>query len=75
MSRWVQRDPATREITGHFANPQPGYAEEELSEDHPELITFRERREAARLQVSPHKALEARVAALEEQVRLLLSSR
>jgi hypothetical protein len=30
------------EITGVFANSQSGYAEEELNEDHPDLITFHE---------------------------------
>lgn len=65
MSRWVQRDKDTGEVTGHFANPQPGYAEEELPDDHPELKAFHKRRELARLAVSPHKALEERITELE----------
>lgn len=72
--RYVQRDPHTREITGHFANPQSGYAEEELPPDHPDLVVFNNRRKAARLAVSPHKALEsvlaealARISALERK--------
>ena len=73
--RYIQRDPRTREITGHFANPQPGYAEEELPIDHPELVAFNERRREARLAVSPNKALERtlvealeRIAALERKL-------
>jgi len=66
----VQRDPVTREITGHFANPQPGYAEEEVPDDHPELEALRERRRTSRLQTSPHKALEARVARIEQVLGL-----
>jgi hypothetical protein len=69
--RYVQRDPVTRGITGHFANPQPGYAEEELPSDHEELRAFNEKRRAARLQVSPYKALEARVAQLEAELARL----
>ena len=34
---YVQRD-SEGKINGVFANPQPGYAEEELSDDSPEVV-------------------------------------
>lgn len=40
MSRWVQRD-GLGVIIGDFANLQPGYAEEEVTDDSPELLAFR----------------------------------
>ena len=39
--RYVQRN-ASNTIVGHFARPQPGYAEEGLPDDHPELVAFAE---------------------------------
>lgn len=40
--RYVERDPITGEIIGHYANLQPGYAEEALEDDDPELVAYRE---------------------------------
>jgi hypothetical protein len=34
----VQRDPGTGDVIGHFACPQPGYAEEAVADDHPDLV-------------------------------------
>lgn len=42
-TRYVQRDKSGR-VTGHFANPQPGYAEEELPEDHPDIKDYHNER-------------------------------
>lgn len=39
MSRFVQRDGLNR-IVAHFANPQPGFAEEEVADDNAELVAF-----------------------------------
>lgn len=35
--RYVQRD-IVGKLVGHFANPQPGYAEEEVADDHPDIV-------------------------------------
>jgi len=40
---FVQRDPATQEITGAFANLQPGFAEEGLPDSDPMVLAFLER--------------------------------
>ena len=40
-------------ITGLFANPQPDYATEELPEDHPEVIAFREKHPIAKELLAP----------------------
>lgn len=39
MTRWVERD-ETGGITGHYANWQEGFAEEEMADDDPELLMF-----------------------------------
>jgi hypothetical protein len=39
MAVYAERDDAGN-ITGVYANPQPGYAEEELPNDHPEVVAF-----------------------------------
>jgi hypothetical protein len=36
---WVQRD-ASKNISGAFANQQPGYADEFLPDDNPALVAF-----------------------------------
>lgn len=66
--RYVQRDPNTGEITGHFSHAHP-YASEELPEDHPDLQAYRARREAQRRQVSPLREIMDRLAALEAKQR------
>jgi hypothetical protein len=37
---YVSRDDTTNAISGVYANPQPGYAEEYLPDDNPELQMF-----------------------------------
>lgn len=39
MTRFVSRDGDSK-ITGHFANLQPGFAEEEVADDNAELLAF-----------------------------------
>jgi hypothetical protein len=39
LTRFVQRDEAGL-IVGHYANLQPGYAEEEIADDHPDFVTW-----------------------------------
>lgn len=39
MTRFVQRD-RLGAIIGHYANRQPGYAEEEIKDDDPALVAF-----------------------------------
>ena len=48
--RYVQRDENGR-VIGHFANPQLGYAEEELGDGHPDLLAY----EASRVSPAPRK--------------------
>ena len=43
--RFVQRDPVTKEVIGHFANEQT-YAKEVLPDDHPDIQAFKDRRAA-----------------------------
>ena len=75
--RWVERDVATGKIVGHFACAQPGYAEECLPGDHPDLVAWREEREImylADLERQPAvliAVLTARVDALEERIKKL----
>lgn len=38
MSKFVERDNGV--VIGVFANLQPGYAEEELPDDHPDVVAF-----------------------------------
>jgi len=40
---FVQRDPITQDITGAFANLQPGFAEEGLADSDPMVLAFLER--------------------------------
>ena len=37
--RYVERG-IDGKVTGLYANPQPGYAEEELSDDSPEVVAY-----------------------------------
>ncbi len=37
--RYVQRNEEGK-VIGHFANPQQGYAEEALPDDHPDIAEF-----------------------------------
>lgn len=54
-TRYVQRDPVTGEVTGHFANPQD-YAKEALPIGHPDLLAFQAKREAAKVDYAEYKA-------------------
>lgn len=69
-TRFVQRD-ETGKITGHFANPQPGYAEEELPEDHPHIKAYhaeRQRQEDEGRRTSSIPALLARIDEIERRL-------
>lgn len=55
--RYVQRDPATKEVIAHFANPQ-SYAQEELSDDHPDILAFKARMEASRAPLSSTERID-----------------
>lgn len=73
MPRWVQRDKSGK-VTGHFANPQPGYAEEELPDDHPHIKAYyaeRQRQEDEGRRVSSIPALLDRINDLETRVKEL----
>jgi len=37
--RYVQRD-EQKKVVGSYANLQPGYAEEQMAEDHPDLVRY-----------------------------------
>jgi hypothetical protein len=70
---FVKRDRDTGVVRGVFANAQPGRAEEELPDDHPDVLAFRaapspapvKTREEAALEVLIEKGLvtEAEIAA------------
>jgi hypothetical protein len=62
--RYVHRD-ASGAVLGHYANPQP-YAQEAVADDHPDLLAWREAREAAR-----GPTMAERLAALEERIAKL----
>ena len=76
MSRYVQRD-RDGTLIGHFANPQPGYAEEEVLDDHPDILAWQAARAAFRM--ADHKsssnerlrAAEARLSVLEANFEVL----
>lgn len=74
--RYVQRDPATGEVTGHFSHPHP-YASEEVADDHPEILAWRAKRLAAQDAYLKQKALTRpevllpRIAALEAELAKL----
>lgn len=69
--RYLQRD-ETGKVVGHYAHPHP-YAQEEVPEDHPEVLAWRARIEAAKAAYLERKArldpekLLARIEALEAQ--------
>jgi len=72
---YVQRDKAGA-ITGRFANAQPGYAEEFLAEDHPEIAALEKASEDAesnrailsQLQANDLKAVRALVEGDTERI-------
>jgi len=78
MSRYVQRD-RDGTLIGHFANLQPGYAEEEVPDDHPDILAWQAARAAFR--AADHKsssnerlrAVEARLSVLEANFEVLRS--
>ena len=73
--RYIERDPATKEVVGHFNCCQPGTAEELVPGDHPDLLAYRARRvaadEAARAQAPSVEQLAADVAALTARLAAL----
>ena len=79
MTRYLHiREDGT--VMGHYANPQPGYAELEVADDDPRIAAWRQEREsqrdaakAAARQQSQAKedALLARISALEEKLAQL----
>jgi len=76
MSRYVQRG-RDGALIGHFANLQPGYAEEEVADDHPDILEWQAARAAFRL--ADHnsssnerlRAVEARLSVLEANFEVL----
>ena len=46
MIRFVQRNKDGK-LVGHYANLQPGYAEEEVAGEHPDIVAWNAAREAA----------------------------
>ena len=40
--RYIQRDPATNECTGHFANEQ-SFAMECVEDDHPDILAYKKK--------------------------------
>ena len=69
--RYAQRD-ELGVLVGHFANPQPGYAEEEVPDDHPDIVAWRRRREQeAREARSKDQDIEVRLAVLEARMAAL----
>jgi hypothetical protein len=40
ITKFVIRDPITRKVTGYCVKKQPGYAEEELPENHPDILEY-----------------------------------
>lgn len=64
MSRFVQRD-SDGKLIGHYANPQPGYAEEELPDDHPDILAWQAARKP--------KAVDPAGAAYAAQMRAALA--
>ena len=76
--RYVQRDPVTGEVTGHFSHPHP-YALEEVAEDHPDIVAWFAKLQAQReeylrrkLEMGP-EVLTARIAELESTCAALLA--
>lgn len=74
--RYIQRN-AEGVLIGHFASRQPGYAEELVPDDHPDVLAWNAAREAFRR--ADHnsasnerlRAAEKRIAVLEDNVEVL----
>ena len=65
MSRYVERN-QTGIVSGHFANPQPGIAEELLSDDHADLVAYREAKAMRMIKINAIiESLTDRIAAFE----------
>jgi len=67
MSRFVQRD-VDGKLTGHYANAQPGIAEEEVADDHPDILDWQAERRAYRLADHNSQSNE-RLRVAEERLR------
>lgn len=68
--RYVQRDAEGR-LIGHFAHPNAG-AEEEVPDDHHEIVEWERARAALRLRPSP---LEERLRRIEADIAELKAAR
>jgi len=69
--RFVQRDPSTGKIVAHFANPQ-SYATEEVAGDHPDILAWYAKIEAAKAAYLEQKARGATAQLLiDERLRKL----
>lgn len=72
--RYLQRDPNTGEVLGHFSHPHD-YAKEEVPEDHPAILAWQAKRAAVRAAYMERKAtldpekLLARLEALEARLK------
>jgi hypothetical protein len=72
--RYIRREKG--KMVGHYANPTPGYKEEEVPDDHPDILAWTAAREEVKQAVradaerrgKEEKALYSRVAALEEKL-------
>ncbi len=78
MTRYVERDGQGR-ITGSFAHPQPGRAEEALADDDAELIAFENPRqpsdgERAETEATNNPALRGLVRALAKRLGVSASA-
>lgn len=68
--RYIQRNPATGEVLGHFAHPHP-YAQEQVPEDHADIRAWNAKRRAEKTANMERKARQdpelmlARIEALE----------
>jgi len=61
---FVERD-ENGQVKGLYACLQPGYAEEELADDHPDVVAYRQALEDAKNAPPPKTELEKRLEALE----------
>ena len=74
--RYVQMDPQTGKITGHFSHPHP-YAQEALEKDHADIVdwynkisTFKSEYLARKARLDPEKLL-AKIEELEREIAKL----
>jgi hypothetical protein len=78
---WVSRDATSLDVSGVFANRQPGYADEQLDEAHPDVqkyygptTTANQRADALNLSALPHglyKLLRSVLLVAVDEINLL----